>query len=537
MKYNLCDEQWILLVEGDSKTKAVGLKEAFLKANEFIGFGGEIRLQDTAMLRLFAAIAVTMIYRYNLSGNADYSTDETELLERYRRIYSQGHFPEAMVDAYFEKWHDRFYLIDEKYPFYQVPRSKLAVEVRNKGKKSEETLYGLPGRDGKIRFMNHKDISAMNGVILESGNKASAYADLSGKDKNSMTLAEAARWLVWYMAYADCGTKSPGKWASQMTFASMGANIYPTGRNLFETVMLSSVLINNGKQTYREVSPAWEREASLYAQDDPYGDAAPQNLPELYTQQSRRILLEGSDSEITSFYVIAGDKYAAVNAFIEPMFLWKTDQTDKSGMTMTTVKYNVNSTWNNLRNILLNSTTSRAVRWINLLQDQEIIDVENVPYMMTGITYGSMQSSVDKMLSDSFIAAPEFFEDTLKTDDMRKLIDVINNLSSAFYRYGCNLAVAEGADPSQNAKIRGRLVQEKLESTGEKTLREYLVNQIDKGEARKELIAACSNLVNEEMDKTSISAFSAKGDAKTAADYESIIRYEISKIMKEGGNE
>ena len=61
MNYNLCDEPWILLMGKDGQTKTAGLQDTFLNLHEYLSFAGEIRLQDTAMLRLFSAISVTMI--------------------------------------------------------------------------------------------------------------------------------------------------------------------------------------------------------------------------------------------------------------------------------------------------------------------------------------------------------------------------------------------------------------------------------------------------------------------------------------------
>ena len=233
MNYNLCDEPWILLMGKDGQTKTAGLQDTFLNLHEYLSFAGEIRLQDTAMLRLFSAISVTMIYHLDLNGMEDFTTDKNRLMDRFRKIWEHGKFPEGMIRNYFGKWRDRFYLIGGEHPFYQVPEAAVQTEIKNKGKKSEEVLYKLPDCDGNLKVMNKKPISSLNGTILDSNNKIAAYADTAAEGKKYMTLAESARWLLWYMAYADCGTKSPGKWASQMTFPSSGTLVFPTGINLF----------------------------------------------------------------------------------------------------------------------------------------------------------------------------------------------------------------------------------------------------------------------------------------------------------------
>ena len=529
MKYNLCDEPWILLMGKNGQTKAVGLEKAFLNLQEYLSFAGEIRLQDTAMLRLFSAISVTMIYRLDVSGKEDFTTDKNRLMNRFATIWELGKFPEEMVKGYFEKWRDRFYLIGGNHPFYQVPETAAQVEIKNKGKKSEEILYKLPDANGIYKVMNKKPVASLNGTILDSNNKIAAYADTAAEGKQFMTLAEAARWLLWYMAYADCGTKSPGKWASQMTFPSSGILVFPTGNNLFETVMLNSVLLKEGEKPYDFVMPVWEREPSVIVQDDPYGNSAPQNLPEVYTQQSRRVILRCLEDKVTDAYVIAGDRYAVPNAFIEPMFLWKKDQSDKSGSTFVTVKYDVASSWNNLRNVLISSGTSRSVRWIRRLEDEEILEDRNIPFLMTGITYGSMQSSVDKMVSDEVIVNAQFFADDLKKDDMEKAIGIINDLAKEFYKFGGNLETAEGAD-REFAKVRGREVEQSFLEEAEVCFRRFLKNEIDKRQIYEQLRAVCRDVSENEMEKTDLNAYTSSD--MTAAIAEKILWKGIYIILK-----
>ena len=503
MHYNLCDEPWILLIGKNGQTRTAGLRNAFIDMHECLSFAGEIRLQDTAMLRLFSALSVTMIYRMDPSGREDFTTDRKTLMDRYRKIWEQGRFPEAMVRNYFEKWKDRFYLIGGGHPFYQVPETAVRTEIRNKGKKNEEILYQLPDCDGHYRTMNPQPVSSINGTILDSKNKISAFADTTGEGRQSMAPDESARWLVWYMAYADTGTRAPGIWYSKMTFPGSGVLVYPTGTNLFETVMLNSVLLKKGKTPYDCVRPAWEREPSVIVQDEPYADAAPQNLPELYTQQSRRIILKCRDNRITDAYVIAGDRYGETDAFIEPMFIWKPD---KSGSASVPRKYNVTSRWNNLQNILLSSDTSQSVQWLRQLENKGMLEDRNIPFLMAGIEYGQSNAVINKMMSDEMIVNPQFFVDDLKKNDMAKTIDKINRLAKEFYIFGNNLATAEGAD-RDFAKVRGREVEQSFLEEAEVCFRRFLKNKTDKAGVREELRTVCREIAESEMEKTDLNSY------------------------------
>ena len=272
----------------------------------------------------------------------------------------------------------------------------------------------------------------------------------------------------------------------------------------------------------------WEREPSVIVQDDPYADAAPQNLPELYTQQSRRIILRCKDDKVTDAYVIAGDRYAVPNAFIEPMFLWKKDPSDKGGSTFVTVKYDVVSSWNNLRNVLLSSGTSRSVRWMRQLEDEGILEDRNIPFLMTGITYGSMQSAIDKMVSDEVIVNAQFFADDLKKDDMEKAIGIINELAREFYKFGNNLEIAEGAD-CDFAKVRGREVEQSFLEEAEVCFRRFLKNELDKKRIYKELWNVCREVSENEMEKADLNSYT--NGEMTAAIAEKILWKGINIIL------
>ena len=528
MKFNLIEEKWIRVIKKDGNIAEYGIKDTFADMQNILSFGGEHRLQDTAMLRLFVALSVTMIYRYQTDGTRKEASNERELRERFATIYKKGEFPQRVLDSYFDEWHNRFYLIDEQYPFYQVPERSIRKEIKDPGKKSEEILYQLPDISGQYKTMNHKDASAINGLVLESGNKPSVYTDVNGTEKVSLSFAEAARWLVWYMNYADCGTKAPGKWASQMTFASSGTVMYGIGQNLFETVLQNSVLLKNGVM-YEKVSPAWERTASLIVQDEPYGEAAPQNLPELYTQQSRRIILQEKEGRITDVYIIAGDKYSAVNAFIEPMFLWKADPKDKSGMTKTTLKYNTKSKWRNLQATLKHSDTCGVIQWIRELEDEEVLDEEqNIPFVLTGITYGTMQSVVDEMLFDEVIVNPSFFNDDEKADQMREMIDKINKVSTEMYKFGCRLQESEGST-SDSSKIKGEQIQTSFQNKAEVLFRKFMLGKMAKDKIYEDLKRISFSIIEEQFNSLGIWAFHS--ERLNIADAEVKVKKEIYKLL------
>ena len=100
MKYNLIDEKWIRVIKKDGNIAEYGIKETFSNMENILSFGGEHRLQDTAILRLFVALSVTMIYRYKTDGTKKEANNERELRERFATIYKEGRFPQTVLDSY-----------------------------------------------------------------------------------------------------------------------------------------------------------------------------------------------------------------------------------------------------------------------------------------------------------------------------------------------------------------------------------------------------------------------------------------------------
>ena len=347
-----------------------------------------------------------------------------------------------------------------------------------------------------------------------------------------MTLDEAARWLVWYMSYADSSARSPhspGKWFSRDTFASAGTNVYPIGRNMFETIMLNSVLLEDGIRVYSCVNPAWEREPSIVVEDKPYGDSYPRNIPELYTQQSRRVCLITDEKNVTSIYIAAGDQYGSESAFVEPMFLWDVDK--KNNMIQRPMTIATSSRWRNIQKVLLSAPSSRALKWIHILQDYNLISDWNVPFVMTSITYGTQRCVIDKLLSDSISVNSSFFRDDRKTREMHVIIDIINNLSRQFYLLGKNLSKAENADEG-HSMIRANAIQFMFQDVAENLFAQYLNGNIENRVLFKKIEKQGLAIVEKEMEKEDISGFMTFSDeAMTAVKAENIFRSEFFKIL------
>ena len=140
-RFNLIDEPWIsVVIDYKGTTKLVGLKEFFENAHTYIALAGDMPTQDFAVMRFILAILHTVFSRYDAQGNAyetvtlndrmqqleevdqgDYEDYEDALLDTWKDLWKAGKFPDIVL-KYLDAWHDRFYLYDDKYPFYQVTK-------------------------------------------------------------------------------------------------------------------------------------------------------------------------------------------------------------------------------------------------------------------------------------------------------------------------------------------------------------------------------------------------------------------------------
>ena len=162
------------------------------------------------------------------------------------------------------------------------------------------------------------------------------------------------------------------------------------------------------------------------------------------------------------------------------------------------------------------------------MEDEGILEDRNIPFLMTGITYGSMQSAIDKMVSDEVIVNAQFFADDLKKDDMEKAIGIINELAREFYKFGNNLEIAEGAD-RDFAKVRGREVEQSFLEEAEVCFRRFLKNELDKKRIYKELWNVCREVSENEMEKADLNSYT--NGEMTAAIAEKILWKGINIIL------
>jgi CRISPR system Cascade subunit CasA len=212
-RFNLIDEPWVsVMVDKTGKTQEVSLQDLFENAHLYHRIAGDTATQDFAVLRVLLAVLHTVFSRLDAKGqpygyfdlddrlkplssieDEDDLDDYTDALKQtWKDLWQMGLFPK-IVTTYLQKWHDRFYLLDESYPFFQVVAADVATENITRNQPTPvlgKTINRLVSESGK-------EISS------EKENKVALFSPKTDDNKSILSPSECARWLLTFQGYCD----------------------------------------------------------------------------------------------------------------------------------------------------------------------------------------------------------------------------------------------------------------------------------------------------------------------------------------------
>lgn len=378
MEFNLLDEPWIRVMTEDCTVVERSLMQVLLNSHRYQRLAGELPTQDVALLRLLLAILQTVFYRVDPEGEDDPIDDRAAAIRRWQALWNAGRFPVQPIRTYLETWKDRFWLFHPEHPFYQVPAAAAGTKFK---------------------------ASKLNGELSESAHKMRLFPLRDGEEKETLSYAEAARWLVTLIGFDDSASTKK-ETGTGTGWLGDRVNVYAIGENLFETLMLNLVFLKDGRYVWAENMPAWEQPTMTTAKKREI--PLPDNQAELLTLQSRRLILSREENRVTGFSSTGGDffgKEGRVNAFSEQMTLWRAGKTPKNAAPQF-VPASVDpwrQMWRDFEVILGSREDTHipgVVAWLTELRRKNVIPRKYVHIASVGVTYDSKKGSIADIISD-----------------------------------------------------------------------------------------------------------------------------------------
>ncbi len=393
-RYNLIDSPWISVIYSEKGTnKLVSIKTLFKEAQLIESLAGDTKTQDFAILRVLLAVLNTVYSRFNAEGKpyCCIELDETyrqisavdrddlnayldALDEAWEVLWEQGGFS-SILGEYLDKWYDRFYLFDDKYPFFQALKEDVTGDKINK--KNPSSISG----------------KTFDRTLSESGNKIALFSPKyeAKSNKEILNEDEVARWLITYQGYTGLSDKTKFITDEEYERISKGwlfdiGGIYIEGKNLFETLMLNLVLVHPEEKHVGNIQkPCWEYSSKLLI-NEYLDNKMTDNLAQLYTMWSRAIYI---DPEIDlqkafSCNVVKLPGLDNRDQFLEPMTLWRFNEQGINKDYYTPRKHRTNeSLWRSFGLMAMPSSDNNKQRrpglitWLNdkkkIIGDSEII--------------------------------------------------------------------------------------------------------------------------------------------------------------------
>lgn len=436
-EFNLIDEPWIRVINNECRVDEISLAELFENAHKYKDLCGEIPTQDFALLRFLLAILQTVISRFDVNGELLPIENSDDAISRWEDWWNAGRFPDKLILNYLESYRESFYLFHPERPFYQCEHAKVG------------TLYPA---------------AKLYGDLSESNNKVRIFSLLSGEEKNSMTFSEAVRWLIYVNAYDDTSAKksseskvlglqlqSPGAgWVGKLGLVCV------LGNNLFETLMLNLILINEeSDDIYPKEKPIWELNKIPDGERIPI--AIPDNLAQLYTLQSRRLYLKREGQKVTGYYLLGGDFFNRENAFIEPMTVWR-NSGNKNNNVYVPKRHDISrQLWRDFSALVMSAEKNRkpgVVSWINRLDNDDILKNRILDFKIASVQYGDKDFFVKNIFSDSFQLHSSLISEmnSMWQNMVCDCVEFSDEISKKIWILAKNVNLASGGDELTTSK-------------------------------------------------------------------------------------
>lgn len=286
-RFNLLDEKWIPVRFLDGARGELGVSEVLLRSKDIAGLEDPSPLVVAALHRFLLAV----LYRA-LEGPTD--------IDEAKALFRDG-LPGDRITTYLKQWQDRFWLFDDKYPFYQVPDYEPKEEKGQKQWKPWTALAAEHNADNSKVLFDHVD-------NMEPG---------------AISFSKAARWLIACQTFALGGGNSDFQYTRSGPSAT-ALMALPLGRTLQDTLLFS--LVPENREVAAFDRSLWEREPDTLASLQQGDERGITGWVDLYTWRSRSIRLNLQENEVLEGLTFASGVGITSGDFVDPMLGYRIDE-------------------------------------------------------------------------------------------------------------------------------------------------------------------------------------------------------------------
>ncbi|MEU4098220.1 type I-E CRISPR-associated protein Cse1/CasA [Streptomyces sp. NPDC026673] len=397
LSFDLTSQPWLPVQLTTGEEALFSLREIFVRAQEVRRLSGELPTLEFSLTRLLLAV---------LHDALDGPRDLDSWADLWRDPDSF-----AATDGYLTEHCERFDLLHPVSPFFQT--------------------VGLRSASGEVFSLNRIVADVPNGVPFFT-------TRLPGVER--LSFAEAARWVVHAQAYDTSGIKTGvvgdprakgGKAYPQgVAWAGNLGGVLAEGTTLRETLLLNLIATDH-QPPQSEDQPAWRRPPTS---PGAAGDLSvrPSGPRDLYTWQSRRLLLHSDADGVYGVVLTYGDPLAVQNKYLrEPMTSWRRSQAQEKKLQQPLVYMPhehdpARAAWRGMEALITPGDSDASTRvepasdvrpgivdWLARLQAERILHQGLRLRIRTfGAVYGTQQSVIDETTSDAVSLALFLLSDT-----------------------------------------------------------------------------------------------------------------------------
>ena len=280
-RFNLIDEKWIPVRFPDGTRCELGIRDTLLRSREIATIEDPSPLVVAALHRFLLAI----LYRA-LEGPTD--------IDQAKSLFSEG-IPDDRISGYLDKWRDRFWLFDKKYPFGQIP------VFEPKTWRAWTVLAAEHNADNAKVLFDHVDVDSP-GTISE---------------------AEATRLILSTQTFSiSCGKSELSHTGTAPS--ATAAMALPLGCSLQDTLLLS--LVPQNREVTANDLPLWERNPETVERLKAGFERTISGFADLYTWRIRSIRLEPTPSGRIGRLAFASGVGNSTKDKADPMLGYRIDE-------------------------------------------------------------------------------------------------------------------------------------------------------------------------------------------------------------------